>query len=137
MRGTVIENNVIRKNSYGYTSPDNGYLYLSEGFNTFVINNYIGALCQGNYNVANSHVIHNTIGCLFGYYNRYYNRIIEQFHLFCSSHHAHIYNNVVGCNSLPNHAVSTNGVVYLSDNFFDKMVVSHVWVDSMFKPRNF
>ena len=133
MRGTVIENNVIRKNSYGYIGPDTGYLYLSGGFNTFVINNYIGALCQANYNVANSHVIHNTIGCLFGYYNH----TIEQFHLFRSSLHAHIYNNVVGCNSLKNHADSTNGVVYLSDNYLDKLVDSYVWVDSMFKPRNF
>ena len=118
MRGTIIENNVIRKRSVDYTGPDTGYLYLSGGFNTFVINNYLGALCQGTYNTANSHVIHNTIGCLFGYFNH----TTQQFHLFRSSLHAHIYNNVLGCNNTHLHAVSTNGVVYLSDNFYDKLV---------------
>ena len=133
MRGAFIENNVIRKSSVGYTGPDTGYFYLSGGFNTFVINNYLGALCQGNYNVANSHVIHNTIGCLFGYFNY----TTQQPHLFRSSLHAHIHNNVIGCNSLHNHAISTNGVVYLSDNFYDKLVCSYSWVDSMFHPREF
>ena len=131
MRGTVIENNVIRKNSYGYTGPDTGYLYLSGGFNTFVINNYLGALCQGNYNVANSHVIHNTIGCLFGHYGE------GKFYLFRSSIFAHIYNNVLGVNNTDYHDNTTNGIVYLNDNFYDKIVGSYVWVDSMFSPNNY
>ena len=133
MRGTIIENNVIRKYNYYYSGPDTGYLYLSGGFNTLVINNYLGALAQANYNVANSHIIHNTIGCLFGHFNHTENN----FYLLRSSLHAHVYNNVLGINNTIYHDKTTNGIVYLSDNFYDKIVGSLNWIDSMFSGNNY
>ena len=134
IRGTIIENKVIRKYTFAkslnnsYTGPDSGYLCLSGGFNTFVINNYIGALAQARYNVANSHIIHNTIGCLFGHYNR----TDKIFYGVRSSIYAHVYNNVIGYNNAQYHDNTTNGKVYLYDNYYDAMVDRLGWVDYMF-----
>ena len=133
MRGTIIENNVIRKYTHGYSGPDTGYLYLSGGFNTFVISNYLGALAQANYNVANSHIIHNTIGCLFGHFNH----TDQKFYLLRSSLHAHVYNNVLGVNNSIYHDNTTNGIVYLHGNYYDKIVGNLNWVDSMFSGNKY
>ena len=135
MRGTILENNIIRKYTFSkrlnnsYTGPDSGNLYLSGGFNTFVINNYIGALIQGNYNTANTHIIHNTIGALFGSFKegKSYELRTKIF--------AHVYNNVIGLNNYNNHDDTQNGKVYLYDNYYDSIVDTLKWVDSKFVPK--
>lgn len=137
MRGTIIENNVIRKYTFSrrlnssYTGPDSGNLYLSGGFNTFIINNYIGALIQGNYNTANTHIIHNTIGALFGSFNR----TDQKFYELRTKIFAHVYNNVIGLNNYDNHDYTQNGKVYFYDNYYDYIVDTPKWVDAKFGPK--
>ena len=137
MRGTILENNVIRKYTFSkrlnqsYIGPDSGNLYLSGGFNTFVINNYIGALIQGNYGTANTHIIHNTIGSLFGSFNH----TDQKFYELRTKIFAHVYNNVIGLNNYNNHDDTQNGKVYLYDNYYDSIVDTLKWVDSKFVPK--
>ena len=114
-----------------YTRPDTGNLYLSGGFNTFVINNYIGSLIQGNYNTANTHIIHNTIGALFGSFNR----TDQKFYELRSKIFTHVYNNVIGLNNYNNHDNSQNGKNYLYDNYYDSIVDTLKWVDYKFKGK--
>ena len=137
MRGTILENNIIRKYVFSqrlnssYTGPDTGNLYLSGGFNTFVISNYIGALIQTNYGTANTHIIHNTIGALFGSYNRTDGKFYE----LRSKIFAHVYNNVIGYNNYDKIDNSQNGKIYFYDNYYDDIVDTLDWVDSKFIPK--
>ena len=134
IRGTILENNIIRKYVFSkvinnsYTGTDSGIVELSGGFNTFVINNYIGALVQGNFHVANTHIIHNTIGGLYGSYNRK----DSKFYGIRSSIYAHIYNNVLGYNNSEFQDNTTDGKAYLYDNYYDFTVNRLEWVDYMF-----
>ena len=137
MRGTILENNIIRKYVFSqrlnssYTGPDTGNLYLSGGFNTFVISNYIGALIQTNYGTANTHIIHNTIGALFGSHNKTDGKFYE----LRSKIFAHVYNNVIGLNNYDNIDNSQNGKIYFYDNYYDDIVDTLDWVDSKFIPK--
>ena len=138
MRGTILENNIIRKFAFSvsqnisYSGPDSGNLALSGGFNTFVINNYIGALYQANYNTANTHILHNTIGALFGHFNR----TDSKFYELRSKIYAHVYNNVIGLNNANNLDNSQNGRIYNYGNYYDSEVDRLTWVDKTFKRNN-
>ena len=135
IRGTILENNIIRKFAYStsqnisYSGPDSGNLALSGGFNTFVINNYIGSLNQVNYGTTNTHVLHNTIGAIFGSYNR----TDKKFYEIRANVFAHVYNNVIGLNNYNNIDYTQNGKVYYYGNYYDSMVDRLIWVDKMFK----
>ena len=135
IRGTIIENNIIRKYCFShnqqihYSGPDSGNLALSGGFNTFLINNYIGSINQHIFNVANTHLIHNTIGSLLGVYNS----TEKKFYEIRSKIYSHIYNNVIGYNNLNNIDNAQNGKNYYHDNFYDSQVASLNWIDYMFK----
>ena len=138
IRGTILENNIIRKyvfsnkKNISYSGPDSGNLCLSGGFNTFVISNYIGSLNQANYNTANTHILHNTIGALFGHFNR----TDSKFYELRAKIFAHVYNNVIGYNNANNHDNTTNGKVYNYGNYYDSKVDTLGWVDSTFKRNN-
>ena len=134
MRGTIIENNVIRKYVFStrlnssYTGPESGLLALSSRFNTFIINNYIGAIAQERYNVANTHIIHNTIGSLFGSYNR---TDSKYYGIRCSTY-THVYNNVIGYNNYELEDNTISGKIYYYDNYYNYMVGRIEWIDYMF-----
>ena len=134
MRGTIIENNVIRKFQFDkksktfYTYIDTGYLCLSGGFNTFVINNYVGAIVQ-NELTSNTHIIHNTIGCIFGSFKD------KKFYEMKTKIFTHVYNNVIGYNNSDYLDNTKNGKVYLYDNYYDSMVNQLSWIDYMFSGK--
>lgn len=134
MRGTIIENNVIRKFQFDkksktfYTFINTGYLCLSGGFNTFVINNYVGAIVQ-NELTSNTHIIHNTIGCIFGSFKD------KKFYEMKTKIFTHVYNNVIGYNNSDYLDNTKNGKVYLYDNYYDSMVNQLSWIDYMFSGK--
>ena len=111
MRGTIIERNIFRKYGYSgsseYRGPDTGVLALASGYNTFVISNYLGAIQQKNYNVANTHIINNVVHSMFSSFsNGKPNDIRPKIN-------AHIYYNILGQKS---NEISTNGVNYYHQN---------------------
>ena len=111
MRGTIIERNILRKYAYSgsgeYRGPDTGILALSSGYNTFVISNYLGAIQQSNYNVANSHIINNVVHSIYGSFSNGKPNDIR------TKINAHIYYNVLGQMSNP---ISSNGKNYYHKN---------------------
>lgn len=111
MRGTIIERNIFRKYTYAdigeYRGQDTGILALASGYNTFVVSNYLGAIQQSNYNVANTHIINNVVHSMFGSFTSGKpNDIIPKIN-------AHIYYNVLGQMSNP---ISSNGINYYHQN---------------------
>ena len=135
LENKTIENNIIRKYCFSHNQQisnsgvDSGNIYLSGGFNTFVINNYIGSIIQHNANAVNSHLIHNTFGALLGVYNP----TEKKFYEIRSKIYSHIYNNVVGYNNFNNIDNGQNGKNYYHYNFYDSQVGWLSWIDSMFK----
>ena len=111
MRGTIIERNIFRKygysGSYDYRGPDTGVLALASGYNTFVISNYLGAIQQSNYNVANTHIINNVVHSMYSSFsNGKPNDIRPKIS-------AHTYYNILGQIS---NEISSNGVNYYYQN---------------------
>ena len=111
MRGTIIERNIFNKYAYSgsseYRGPDTGVLALSSGYNTFIISNYVGALHQSNYNVANTHIINNVVHTLCSTFdNGNANDIRPKIY-------AHTYYNILGQKS---NEISSNGVNYYYGN---------------------
>ena len=111
MRGTVIERNIFRKyvhtGSSEYRGPDTGILTLASGYNTFVISNYLGAVNQTNYNVANTHIINNVVDSMFGSFSNGKPNDIR------TKIYAHTYYNILGQKS---NEISSNGVNYYHGN---------------------
>ena len=111
MRGTVIERNIFRKyvhtGSSEYRGPDTGILTLASGYNTFVISNYLGAVNQTNYNVANTHIINNVVDSMFGSFSNGKPNDIR------TKIYAHTYYNILGQKS---NEASSNGVNYYYGN---------------------
>ncbi len=111
MRGTIIEKNIFRKygysGSYDYRGPDSGVLSLSSGYNTFVISNYLGAIQQSNYNVANTHIINNVVHSMYGSFSSGKPNDIR------TKIYAHTYYNVLGQIS---NETSSNGKNYYHEN---------------------
>ena len=111
MRGTIIERNIFRKYTYygggEYRGPDSGVLALSSGYNTFVISNYLGAVQQRNYNVANTHIINNVVHSLYCYFSNGKPNDIR------TKINAHTYYNVLGQIS---NETSSNGINYYRKN---------------------
>ena len=111
MRGTIIERNIFRKYAYSgssdYRGADSGILALASGYNTFVISNYIGAISQSNYNVANTHIINNVVHSMFSSFSSGKPNEIRP------KIYAHIYYNILGQNS---NEISSNGVNYYHEN---------------------
>ncbi len=111
MRGTIIERNIFRKYAYSgssdYRGPDSGVLALASGYNTFVISNYIGAIQQSNYNVANTHIINNVVHSMYSSFSSGKPNDIRP------KIYAHIYYNVLGQTS---NEISSNGVNYYHEN---------------------
>ena len=105
---------------------------LSGGFNTFLISNYIGSLNQANYHTANTHILHNTIGSLFGHYNGTDGKFYE----LRAKIYAHVYNNVIGLNNANYHDDTQNGKAYNYGNYYDSEVDRLNWVDNTFKRNN-
>ncbi len=117
MRGTIIERNIFRKYTYAgsgeYRGPDSGVLNLASGYNTFVVSNYLGAIEQRNYNVANTHVINNVVHSMYSSFtNGKPNDIRPKIN-------AHIYYNVLGQIS---NEISSNGVNYYYENTINPTV---------------
>ena len=111
MRGTIIERNIFRKYTYAgsgeYRGPDTGILALASGYNTFVISNYLGAIQQSNYNVANTHIINNVVHSMYSSFsNGKPNDIRPKIS-------AHTYYNILGQIS---NEISSNGVNYYYQN---------------------
>ena len=117
MRGTIIENNIFRKYTYysggEYRGPDTGVIALASGYNTFVISNYIGAVQQTNYNVANTHIINNVVHSMYSSFTSGKPNEIR------TKINAHTYYNVLG--QISNEATS-NGVNYYYGNTVDSSV---------------
>ena len=112
MRGTVIERNIFRKYAYSqkageYRGPDSGILALSSGYNTFVISNYLGAIAQSNYNVANTHIINNVIHSTYSSFTSGKPNEIRP------KIYAHMYYNILGQTS---NAITANGTTYSYGN---------------------
>lgn len=111
MRGTIIERNIFRKYAYSgssdYRGADSGVLALASGYNTFVISNYIGAIQQSNYNVANTHIINNVVHSMYSSFSSGKPNDIR------SKMYAHIYYNVLGQTS---NEISSNGKNYYHEN---------------------
>jgi hypothetical protein len=111
MRGTIIERNIFRKYAYSgssdYRGPDTGVLTLSSGYNTFIISNYIGAIYQSNYNVANTHIINNVVHTMFSSFSSGKPNDIRP------KINAHIYYNILGQSS---NEISSNGENYYYEN---------------------
>ena len=111
MRGTIIERNIFRKYAYSgssdYRGPDTGVLVLASGYNTFIISNYIGAISQSNYNVANTHIINNVVHSMFSSFSSGKPNDIRP------KINAHIYYNVLGQRS---NEISSNGENYYYEN---------------------
>lgn len=111
MRGTIIERNIFRKYAYSgssdYRGPDTGVLTLASGYNTFIISNYIGAINQSNYNVANTHIINNVVHTMFSSFSSGKPNDIRP------KINAHIYYNILGQSS---NEISSNGVNYYYEN---------------------
>ena len=111
MRGTIIERNIFKKYAYSgsseYRGPDSGIVSLASGYNTFVISNYIGAIQQSNYNVANTHIINNVVHTMFSSFSSGKPNDIRP------KINAHIYYNILGQRSNP---ISSNGVNYYHQN---------------------
>ena len=111
MRGTIIERNIFKKYAYSgssdYRGPDTGILSLASGYNTFIISNYLGAIHQSNYNVANTHIINNVVDTLLSTFtNGSANDIRPKIY-------AHTYYNILGGKS---NEISSNGVNYYYGN---------------------
>ena len=111
MRGTIIERNIFRKYGYSgssdYRGPDTGILTLASGYNTFVVSNYLGAIQQTNYNVANTHIINNVVHSMFSTFSNGKPNDIR------TKIHAHTYYNILGQTS---NELSSNGVNYYHEN---------------------
>ena len=111
MRGTIIERNIFKKyifsGSSEYRGPDTGVLAISSGYNTFVISNYLGAVQQRNYNVANTHIINNVVHSIYSSFTSGKPNDIR------TKINAHTYYNVLGQISNP---ISSNGVNYYHQN---------------------
>ncbi|MEE1073941.1 MAG: hypothetical protein U0K93_00515, partial [Acutalibacteraceae bacterium] len=111
MRGTIIERNIFRKYTYAgsgeYRGPDTGILDLASGYNTFVISNYLGAIQQSNYNVANTHIINNVVDSMFSSFSSGKPNDVR------TKIYAHTYYNILGQNS---NEISSNGVNYHYQN---------------------
>ena len=111
MRGTIIERNIFRKYAYSgssdYRGADSGILALASGYNTFVISNYIGAIHQSTYNVANTHVINNVVHSTFSTFSSGKPNDIRP------KIYAHTYYNILGQSS---NEISSNGVNYYHEN---------------------
>ena len=111
MRGTIIERNIFRKYGYSgssdYRGPDSGVLTLASGYNTFVISNYIGAIQQSNYNVANTHIINNVVHSMYSSFSSGKPNDIRP------KIYAHTYYNVLGQTSAE---ITSNGVNYYHEN---------------------
>ena len=117
MRGTIIERNIFRKYAYSgssdYRGPDTGVLALASGYNTFVISNYIGAIQQSNYNVANTHIINNVVHSMYSSFSSGKPNDIRP------KIYAHIYYNVLGQTS---NEISSNGKNYYHENTINSSV---------------
>ncbi len=111
MRGTVIERNIFKKYAYSgssdYRGPDSGVLALASGYNTFVISNYLGAIQQSNYNVANTHIINNVVHSMYSSFSSGKPNDIR------TKINAHTYYNILGQTSSE---TSSNGVNYYHQN---------------------
>ncbi len=111
MRGTIIERNILRKYAYSgssdYRGPDSGVLALASGYNTFIISNYLGAIQQSNYNVANTHIINNVVHSMYSSFSSGKPNDIR------TKINAHTYYNVLGQTS---NEISSNGVNYYYQN---------------------
>ena len=111
MRGTIIERNIFRKYGYSgssdYRGADTGVLALASGYNTFVISNYLGAIQQRNYNVANIHIINNVVHSMYSSFSSGKPNDIR------TKISAHTYYNILGQSS---NEISANGVNYYYEN---------------------